>query len=501
MQTKSKRVIKTAAKRAKIRKTATVVHRKRVARKIRARPLKVLKTRFTGKLMRREDGVKALDRKYTDQKAFNERRRQEQAPPGGWPKSPAHWPEGVRVDVRHKPVYWLPPKWGQGVKTTCAAWLTAFVAPSGKVYYHRHVVRELYKRETGRDLPKSMPEHDPRMQAHYELQRGLAFNTAKQAIKNGNTWDMTEFDLDPDRWLFAQLEQHEKRCLPEAKELHFAVISARRASDPQGLKRIVNVEGQIKKGGATSTWYVDRESKKQYQSLGLKTVVGGKLIPARNKALKAARRMKKACVQISDDIMHWDYRCTKEGKRPVKRDMFRGNRTAKRATHLRVSPVAAARFLLAKLRAHPTAQLAGVFPCSNTGQACGGPRTTFESFILGDFFVVNRSTCKFETQMSLKEDYDFTCEHLARHGAVIRCNRMFIDAVHETNVGGACTVRDAQGRRERQNIKVLQRKWPGVFYTNKRRGDGQVVMRWHSKKARAARPTGKVAERGETVTK
>lgn len=85
--------------------------------------------------------------------------------------------------------------------------------------------------------------------------------------------------------------------------------------------------------------------------------------------------------------------------------------------------------------------------------------------------------------MTLKEDYDFTCEHLAQHGSVYRANRMFVAAVHETNAGGAVDARDANGNKERDNIAILQQKWPGVFYINGRRGDAtQVVMTWRRRR-------------------
>jgi len=55
---------------------------------------------------------------------------------------------------------------------------------------------------------------------------------------------------------------------------------------------------------------------------------------------------------------------------------------------------------------------------------------------------------------------------------------MLIAAVHETNAGGAVSERDEQGQKERENIKILQKKWPGVFMLNGRRGDTQVIMCW-----------------------
>jgi len=67
------------------------------------------------------------------------------------------------------------------------------------------------------------------------------------------------------------------------------------------------------------------------------------------------------------------------------------------------------------------------------------------------------------------------------HGSVLRCQRMFIRVKHSVNEGGAVAARDAAGVKERQNIAVLQRKWPGVFSINTKRkaaANSEVVMCW-----------------------
>merc|ERR1719436_641486 len=89
-----------------------------------------------------------------------------------------------------------------------------------------------------------------------------------------------------------------------------------------------------------------------------------------------------------------------------------------------------------------------------------------QHFILGDFFVVDKSKVRFDESMTLKEDYDFTCAHLRAHGSVMRCNRMTLSVKHYANAGGACSNRDGRGAEERRNVAVLMRKLPGVFRMN-----------------------------------
>lgn len=100
------------------------------------------------------------------------------------------------------------------------------------------------------------------------------------------------------------------------------------------------------------------------------------------------------------------------------------------------------------------------------------------NFILGDFFVVEPSSkCLFDTNMTLKEDYDFTCSHIKAHGSVCRLNRMTLSVRHYSNVGGAVDARDAAGVKERANIAILNKKWPGCFVPNWKRAN-EVLLRW-----------------------
>merc|ERR1719395_187963 len=112
------------------------------------------------------------------------------------------------------------------------------------------------------------------------------------------------------------------------------------------------------------------------------------------------------------------------------------------------------------MRASPDKpQLGGVFPTANPAMTMCFAEVSTEHFILGDFFVVDSSPCRFDNTMTLKEDYDFTCSHISKHGSVLRCNRMLLHVKHATNSGGAVAVRDGKGEKERYNIAILQKNW------------------------------------------
>merc|ERR1719491_283309 len=130
--------------------------------------------------------------------------------------------------------------------------------------------------------------------------------------------------------------------------------------------------------------------------------------------------------------------------------------------------------------------LGGVLPQANPAMGVGGEEFSHDNFILGDFFVVDKSSCKFDTDMTLKEDYDFTCSHLAAHGTVMRCNRMILRVKHATNKGGAVSERDQAGAKERRNIAILTRKWPGVFKPHGKR-QNEVRLCWSNRKLQGAK--------------
>jgi len=359
---------------------------------------------------------------------------------------------------------WLPDDWGQGVKTTLptshstgtsGGTYTVLVAPDGKIFYH-----------------KSAAEVYAKKKFTLEGGRGGQFRTAslqtEQAVSSN----------DSDASFFKLLSSQERQCLPSKEEFHFCIVSARRAQTDEGIRDIAIVQTAFTSAGVTPTWYVDAESLKDYTALGLNAVVGGKLTAARNMALMDARKKGKVCVQSSDDISAWEYRAGEQAK---ERTDDASNAAFDASTRYIISPVAAARFILAKMRGTTEAKkpkLGGVYMLSSCSRTFLGGPFSRSHFILGDFFVVDLgSKCLFDPAMTLKEDYDFTCSHLRAHGSVIRHNRMTLRVKHYSNSGGAVATRDKKGIQERKNISILKKKWPKVFSANPKR-DNEVVMRW-----------------------
>lgn len=380
---------------------------------------------------------------------------------------------GVKIIVDLARCPWLPDDWGQGVKQTQptshstgvgGGILTTFVAPDGKSFFHK-ATSEAYN-------GKGVLTHKDGWNGQVRLAKMQAQQALKLARAEGRNGG-----LDTDESFFKLLSAAERKHLPSKNTLHACIISARRATKLEGVRDIYMVQSQFEEAGLCPTWYVDEASLQDYKALGLKVVVGGKLTAARTKALTDARKLGKVCVQASDDITAWEYRDGAVAKVRTDDAVNAAHAAAKRFI---ISPVAAARFIVAKMRGCEGAKpkLGGVYMLGSCSRTFAGAAFSRQHFILGDFFAVEPdSTVKFDTEMKLKEDYDFACAHIAKYGSVMRCNRMTLSVKHYSNSGGAVSTRDKKGEEERRNIAILHRKWPGCFRSNPKRKN-EVIMKW-----------------------
>eukprot|EP00929_Paragymnodinium_shiwhaense_P002250 TRINITY_DN102451_c0_g1_i1.p1 TRINITY_DN102451_c0_g1~~TRINITY_DN102451_c0_g1_i1.p1 ORF type:complete len:585 (-),score=200.17 TRINITY_DN102451_c0_g1_i1:262-2016(-) len=394
---------------------------------------------------------------------------------GGYPLN--KYPPNVLVDCIRS--YWLPDDWAQVVKNTGPGGVyVGWMSPEGKFFYHRHGYTSAIEETLGKKLTA--------VDGFNGIYRGV-----QQFLKPSADKEFLQKTLTP----------AERKHIVPASKFHFAVVSARRATIDQGIQDIMTVEAQFKACGVKPKWYVDADSLKAYQALGLDAKVGGKLTPARNLALSDATKLGKCCVQVSDDIGKWEFLDIAKQNFSGETTMDKANKALKGCPRMVMSPLAAAQFLLAKMRGSPLKpQLGGVFPTANAAMSMGTHEYTHYNFVLGDFFVVDKSKVRFDNTMTLKEDYDFTCSHIKAHGSILRCNRLFVHAKHATNKGGAVAVRDSAGTKERYNIDILMRKWPGVFTLNKKRAN-EVLMKWKHHKEDAADGEAPAKATKKTVSK
>ncbi len=210
-------------------------------------------------------------------------------------------------------------------------------------------------------------------------------------------------------------------------------------------------------GTMQAMWCVPADEVGDYKRAGAQFCAPtGSLMGSRNWAIETAQADGAHCLQLSDDLKTLRFTEGKDNK-------LRRNITLTWAMH----------YMKAAMEKEKV-QLAGVAPTDNA--FFYNQPTSSKLFIVGDMILIGAtSTPRFDEGLTLKEDYDFTCQHLAAYGAVVRCNGILASFQHRTNRGGA--VADRSPTREQENIAYLKRKWPGHIFDNPRR-DNEVLLKW-----------------------
>ncbi len=225
-----------------------------------------------------------------------------------------------------------------------------------------------------------------------------------------------------------------------------AVISAGR---PGNVHAMTGLLGEV-----PATWYVaDAAQQVEYAAAGARQVVaGGSLIEARNAALRDAWHRDLTCVQVSDDLrrLEWYNGAAKE---PL--------------------TFADAAYRLDTGLTLQGAMLAG---CSPTANAYFYRKPVSPNlFVVGDLIAVRPCWLWFDAELPLKEDYDYTLQHLRAYGQVARLNRIMPTFRHRSNAGGAVAYRTPD--LEDQAIAYLRAKWGDCIRPNTRRPH-EVLLRW-----------------------
>jgi len=296
-----------------------------------------------------------------------------------------------------------------------------------------------------------------------------------------------------DAVMMRTLSRAERQHVLPASSFHFAVISARRARTKIGRQDIARVQKSLCDHYASPIWYVDEASLNAYKELGVEAVVGGTITEARNAALVFAESHGQVCVQVSDDISGWTFLPVEEQST----DKQQNNERVK-SVAIDVSPLEAARYLVAKMRGsslEPKPRLGGLYPCKNGTWALENAPFGAWDFIIGDFFVVDVAPAKtdqhmplrFDHAMTLKCDFDFTLQNLVRFGSVCRCNRLLINAKHD-QAGGASNVRDPRKEEEKFNAELLSAKWGALVRVRKTGKNIDIVKTAHGRRNLAEGP-------------
>jgi hypothetical protein len=219
-------------------------------------------------------------------------------------------------------------------------------------------------------------------------------------------------------------------------------------------KRSASVSSMQEKCGE-ATWFVGRGEGREYAAAGAACVVeSGALCRSRNAALDAGFADCEYVVELSDDLGKLHFAESKDSKRELKCDE-------------------AVDFMLKEMK-KSGARLAGMAPTANSFYFNPLKPIQTNGFIVGDMIAVRRTPLRFDEAMSLKEDYDYTLQHIKQYGVVVRLNAILATFAHRTNRGGACSYRTAA--LEQKMIDYLKSKWPGMVRDNPRRPN-EILIR------------------------
>jgi hypothetical protein len=240
---------------------------------------------------------------------------------------------------------------------------------------------------------------------------------------------------------------------PDGIDVHVAIISSGRPGNAPAMEQHV-----IGGGLPRPMWYVAAGEAPDYRYCGATYVIeAGPLCVARNVALEEATRQGLPCVQLSDDLRRVGW--------------ANGTKAAD------VEPITLGQAVQRMLdaMAETGAMLAGGAPTANPYFSRPGVHRS--AFIVGDLIVVRTPTCglRFDEKLRLKEDYDYTLQHLATFGRVARVGQLLPVFAHRTNKGGAVAVRTPE--LEDETIDYLMAKWPGQLRPNSRRPH-EILLRW-----------------------
>lgn len=227
-----------------------------------------------------------------------------------------------------------------------------------------------------------------------------------------------------------------------------SIISTNRPDNVQKMQKLI---------GEQVVWLTKETDRAAYLAAGATNVVtGGDLCESRNRGIDLAHDRGVTSIQLSDDLSRID-------------------KSISKTMTMSVSFDDAVDMMLDTLQ-QTGLKLAGVSPTANAFYTDVQKPIKYEHFIVGDFIAVAPGTdLRFDHRMKLKEDYDYTLQHLHRYGGVARIDVLLPKFAHRTNAGGAVDFRTAE--REQEAIAFLLSKWGDEIRPNPRR-ENEILMKW-----------------------
>ena len=223
-------------------------------------------------------------------------------------------------------------------------------------------------------------------------------------------------------------------------------ISHNRADNIQNFFKVLGTEDVV-------FFVKDEFDKNNYLNKGAKKViVSGTLMDSRNQSLRYCFERNKISIQLSDDLEN------------IMLNDFTGKRTKEYVNINIVLSDIMPHFINSKYL------FAGFPPTNNPFFAL--KEYEYNKFIVGDFILIKPNQLKFDTNLRLKEDYDYTLQHIKQVGC-IRYQKYLNSFRHYSNFGGAVSYRT--NKLEKETILYLQQKWGECIKLNPKR-ENEILL-------------------------
>lgn len=100
---------------------------------------------------------------------------------------------------------------------------------------------------------------------------------------------------------------------------------------------------------------------------------------------------------------------------------------------------------------------------------------SFSSVVVASLIGILVDDQRFDENLKLKEDYDFSLESMRRNGLVLRHNKYVWSVEHHGNAGGCVDYRSLQA--ELDSVAYLRRKWGDDIVSVNAKKDYEVICR------------------------
>tara|TARA_R110000782_G_scaffold134280_2_gene226664 strand:- start:2359 stop:3099 length:741 start_codon:yes stop_codon:yes gene_type:complete len=224
-------------------------------------------------------------------------------------------------------------------------------------------------------------------------------------------------------------------------------------------RRPDNIKKVFETTGTNEIVFVVNDSKDQiqYKALGAKYVItGGSLVGNRNAALDYCFKKNKICVQIDDDLQS------------VSLNDFTGKRTKKYTNVITAVNDILYNFIYSDFN------FAGAAPTENPFFATKESQENI--LITAPFTLTKPNPIRFDEKLLLKEDYDYTLQHI-KQGGCIRYHKYLFNFKRYGNLGGAVSYRT--NLLEQETIAYLLSKWKDCIKLNPKR-ENEILLNRNS---------------------